>query len=53
MSSFKYQKQGSSTYYGLSTLKKRFAKQYEALGKDDGKFEKWLYEVKGYRCYYM
>lgn len=53
MRTFKYNKPGTKTYYGLSTLAKRYAKQYEALGRDEMKFDRWLREVKGFKCYYL
>lgn len=53
MRTFKYQKPGTKTFYGLSTLMKRYAKQYEALGKKEGDFHVWLCKEKGFKCYYM
>lgn len=53
MRTFKYNKPGTKTYYGLSTLAKRYAKQYEALGKNEMMFDRWLREVKGFKCYFL
>lgn len=49
---FKYESPKGARY-GMPTLRKRYAKQYDEFGQDDIKFEQWLIHEKGFKRYYV